>query len=506
LNKKTGYSLCFKNDGLTAMSVSRLEHGRWRIDDLDQSRAAGRASSSLARELGRKPERLTMMMPGNSVRTSLVSLPKLKKKEMNLAAAGWVAREEASTKDEWCVSWRQRKEGDREDQKNRKDVFLLYAPKEDVDKQMAGADAWGTTPTRLLPDYMILDQMFRRYHAEAASLEAWNIVFVGQEDHFLSVSTQASLLLTRPLSGDLSDGADAGEYLERLATEVDRSIFFARQTEYSPVIQRIIVCGDPDLARGLIEKLGKETTVSAEYWDVAECFEWEGRKLDSRLVLPAMAAALDIHNLSFNLLPESSRNFLGPLVRRRLALAVSTAAVAVVPILMAGGFVTANIQDRYLQRARLQLEQASTRADAAAEIYKAQRVLAAREQHITHFVASEQNYAGVLLHLAGLTPEQVIFKDLRLKESSDGRLVLFLSGESNSDTVASAQQSFLTFQKALKSSNLLAAAGEPRKLVISSKTDRGEDIKKVEFSMEYRVQVDSPDQAGEAAVAVLGAR
>ncbi len=506
MSKKNGSSLCLKNDGLLGVSVSRLDHGRWSIDKLEQSSEQSPSASALAQELGKSPDRLTMMVPGEAVRNSLISLPKLKKKELNQAVSGWVAREESTPLNEWRVSWREHQGRSGEGNTDRKDIFLIYSAKEEVDRQMAAAESWGSKPTRILPDYLILDAMFRRYHPDVENLEAWNIVFIGKEEHFLSVSTQGSLLLTRPLPGDLSEGSDAKEYLERLATEVDRSVFFARQTEFNPDIQRIIVCGDSELAQGLIEQLKEETAIPAEFWDVAGCFEWEGGTLDSRHLLPAMAAALDLKKVPFNLLPSQTRILLGARARKRFGLGVATAAIAVIPILVVGGYLTGAVQDRYLERARLQLDDAKVRADAAAEVYKAERVLSAKEEHIASFHGDEQDYAGILLHLADLTPNQVLYKDLRLRETNDGRLVLYLSGESNSETVGSAQQSFLVFQRALKRSRLLISVGEPRKLVISNKNDKGEDVKKVEFSMEFRVEPVTPDQGEVVAIASLDER
>ncbi len=485
---------------MTAMGVSRLSHGRWRIENLEQNQAVGGPSSTLARDLVKNPERLTMMVPGAEVRTSLISLPKLKKKEMGLAVTGWVAREESAAQDEWCVSWRERRDDSQADEKKTKDIFLLYAPREDVDQQLALTEFWGGKPQRMLPDYMILDTMFRRYHQQAKNLAAWNIVFLGKDEHFLCVSTPAGLLLTRPLPADLSDGSDVSEYHERLATEVDRSIFFARQTEFNPDIQGIIVCGDSELAHGLIEKLKEETSVPAEYWNLTDCFEWEGGEFNSQLILPAMAAALALKKSDFNLLPKQSRALLGPVARRHLVLAASTTAVTMVTILMVGGFITAKVQDRYLDRARRQLEQASGRAHEAAEIYKAQRVLMTKEDHMATFVQNDTDYASVLLHLANLTPGQIIYKDLRLKKTNDQQLVLYLSGESKADTVAQAQQSFLDFQGALKTSGMLVAVGEPRKLVISTKSIHGVAVKKVEFSMEYSVQLANSSPSAVASV------
>ncbi len=501
MNTKLGYSIRYGEKSMVAMGVSSLEHGRWRIENLEQNQTSAGPSSSLIKNMVNNPEGTIMLTSGSDARTALITLPKLKKKEMALAAAGWVAREESSAPDEYCVSWRERKGENKSENKDTKDVFLLYAPRADVDQHLAQVKVWGAKPQRMLPDFMILDGMFRQFHPQAQKLAAWNIVFVSKEDHFLCVSTQSSMLLTRPLQADLSDGTDAAEYYERLATEVDRSIFFARQTEFNPDIQGIVVCGDPEVAEGLIEHLKQETTISAEYWDLGSCFELESGKLEPQLLLPAMAAALALKKNPYNLLPEQPRVILGQDARRRLVLATTTAAVAMVPILLVGGLITSNVQNRYLDDAHRQLEISVVRADEAADVYKAQCVLLDKERHIAEFSENDADYAAVLLHLANLTPHQIIFQDLRLKEANDGQLVLFLSGESKADSVTEAQESFLEFQHALQASALLVAAGEPRKLLINTKHIKGVTVKKVEFSMEYQVHF---EPSSPAAIASLG--
>jgi len=304
----------------------------------------------------------------------------------------------------------------------------------------------------------------------------------------------------RALPADLSEGIDGEEYLQRLATEVDRSVFFARQTEFNPNVERIIVCGDATLAQGLVAHLKEETSVPAVYWDIAEMFESEGNQLSAKLMLPAMAAIMAGKKCRCNLLPKQPRILIGPVFQRRLLVAGSTAAAVVIPLLVVGGFLTSSIRDRYLERARLKLSQAQVKAEAAAEVYIAQRVLQDRERHILTLSENDQDYARVLLHLAALTPEEIVYKDLRLKETESGELVLLLSGESISRTVEVAQQSFLDFQAALNGSPILISTGEPGKLVIAAENAQGEKVKKVEFIMEYRVK---PENATENEVAVV---
>ncbi|MCP4292671.1 MAG: hypothetical protein GY780_12655 [bacterium] len=506
MSKKKGYSIRYSGDGFCAMTVSRQEKYRWRIEQLEQNKAEEGPSASLAKILDKNSDSLTMVVDGSEVTTSLVTLPKLKKKQMGLAAVGWVARTEATPADQWAVNWSERPRLEGAPGNEQSDVFLLYAQRSFVEQQQALPLKWGVSPNRMVPDFLALENMFRRYGPGHDELEAWNVVFVDGNNHFLCISTPSGLIMTRPLPEDLSNGADGDEYLARLATEVDRSIFFARQTEYNPNIQRIVVCGDSVLAQGLVERLKDETSVPAEFWDVSSLFDFEGGNLNSSLFLPAMAAVMATKPSKSNLLPKKSKSLFNPVVRRRLLVASSTAAAVVVPILAVGGFLTSSIQDQYLEKAHRHLDEAQILADEATQIYVAQKVLQAKEEHIRTAKENERDFAGVLLHLASLTPGEIIFKDLRLKENSSGELVLQLIGVSNSQQNQMAQQAFVDFQKALDDSEILKATGEPRKLVIAAETDEGKDIKKVEFSMEYRVDTQSAGHSKTQEVAVVAAR
>ncbi len=488
MSKKLGFSIRYQGDEMIAVGISSLEKSRWRVDHLEINQANVGPSTPLAKAMNKSSATFSMIASGDEINTSLVALPKLKKKQLGLAATGWVAREESTPADQWNVVWQEREHSNGNTKPDQTDVFLLYAPKKYIAAQIAQANNWNGAPSRLVPDFLVLESMFRKYGPGSDELAGWNVVFVSKEDHFLCVSTPSGLIMNRPLPADLSEGSDGGEYLDRLATEVDRSIFFARQTEFNPNVERIIVCGDTILAQGLVARLKEETSVPAVFWDIADMFESAGAKLDAKLMLPVMAAVMARNKCQCNLLPRKSRTLLGPVLQRRLVVAGTTAAAVVIPLLAVGGFLTSNIQDRYLDRARLQLQQAQVRADEAAQIYIAQRVLKAREEHIATINQNDQDFAQVLLHLAALTPGEIIFKDLRLREAGDGQLVLLLTGESISNTVEVAQQSFLDFQGALNSSQLLKSTGEPRKLIIAAENDQGVLVKKVEFSMEYQVK------------------
>ncbi len=490
LNKKMGYSIRYQGDQMIAVGVSRLEKARWRIENLEQNSAEAGPSDSLAKAIIKSKNTFTMMAEGEEVNSALISLPKLKKKQMKLAVNGWVAREESTPADQWSVVWNERQRTEETTEENKAQVFLLYATKKFIATEMARPKSWEGVPSRLMPDFLVLEAMYRNYGPGREDLEGWNIVFVSKDDHFLCVSTPSGLIMNRPLPADLSDGADDEEYYGRLATEVDRSIFFARQTEYNPNVQRIIVCGEPTLAQGLVAQLKEETSVPAVYWNISEMFENDGQPLAVNVMLPAMAAIMARRKCRCNLLPDQPKILIGPIFQKRIILAAVTAAAVIIPLLAVGGYITSNIQDRYLERAHQNLSQAQVRAEKAAEVYVAQRVLQAKEEHISTVGENDQDYAQVLLHLAALTPGEIVFKDLRLKQTSQGQLVLMLTGESIAKTVEVAQQSFLNFQTSLNESPLLLPTGEPRKLQIAAEKNQGVEVKKVEFIMEYQVKSD----------------
>lgn len=489
MSKKTAIGIHARTEAFAIVGVAPQEEGRWAIEILESGRMEEGPSGELRAQLGIKGRPLTLMPEGKEVRHALTSLPRLKKKELNLAVGGWVAREEGTSVEEWRVAWDERRRPDPDPE--RTDAFILYAPREKMDACADRLQQWGGAPTRLLPDYLIVEQMFRLHGPDHTDLEGWNLVFVTQQEQFLCVSTHAGMILTRELPADLTGGVDEAEHIERLATEVDRSMFFARQTEYNPRIDKVIVCGDPALATALVAKLEEETNVAVGFWDLADHFVTTNGALEGAFLLAAMAAALAPEKSSLNLLPGTGRTLLTPLVRRRLALAASTAALTLVPLLTVGGLLTGRIQDRYLRAAGDRLDGALERAEEAKAVYRAEKLLEDRRQHVLAAGENRQDFAGVLQHLAALTPAEVVFKDLRLREGPDGRPHIFLTGQSTSSLAAEAQQAFLTFQEALDGSEWLEGAGEPRKLVITVDDESGTQDKKVEFSLEYGIRANS---------------
>jgi len=500
LSKNTAYGIHKLGEDFHAVGVDPLQDGRWQITARETGRMATGPSGELRRAIGTKGTPLGLVLNGKEVRNALTSFPRLKRKELNQALRGWVAREEGTPVEEWRVAWTELKRPDPDPE--RTDVFLLYSQEKELEAIRQRVLSWGGRSSRMIPEYTVLDEMFRQHGTGLEDWQGWNLVFVTGQEQFLCVANHEGMILTRDLPADLSQGTNPDEHVERLATEVDRSLFFARQTEYNPRIDRVVVCGDPILAAALVTKLDAETSVPAELWDLNTLFTMSGGALDDRAILPAMAAVLATRKGGLNMMPEARGSLLSPVLRRRLALAAATVAWTLVPLLTVGGLVTGRIQDHYLDAAETRMHEALVRAEEAKGIYRAEKLLQDREKHIRAAQEFQRDYAGVLLHLAALTPEEIVFKDLRLRDGADGRPHLYLTGESSSDLVADAQQAFILFQGALNGSDLLAPVGEPRKLVISADREDGDSRQKVEFSMEYGMRPATPVSVEKTSVAL----
>ncbi|PID79491.1 hypothetical protein CSB20_10120 [bacterium DOLZORAL124_64_63] len=500
MRKKTAYGIQTRGDRYTAVGLVPEDDGRWRITTRETGTHAAGPGLDLRRAIGSKGTPLGLVLNRKTVRNALTSFPRLKRKELDKAVHGWVAREEGTPVADWQVAWTelQRPEPDPENT----DVFLLYCPKWELQAFQQRIAGWGGQISRIIPEFTVLDQMYRQYGSGRHDLQGWNLVYVTAQEQFLCVANHEGMILTRELPADLNEGGNRQEHIERLATEVDRSLFFARQTEYNPRIDRVVVCGEAGLAADLVALLNRDTSVPAELWDLNTLFTMPEGEWDETLILPAMAAVLASGKGGLNLQAGTGTGLLPPVLRRRLALAAVTAAWTLVPLLTVGGLVTSRIQDHYLDAAQVRMQEALVRAEEAKQVYQAEKLLEDKENHIRQAARFQRDYAGVLLHLASLTPDEIVFKDLRLGDGTDGEPRIYLTGESTSNLVEDAQQAFIAFQGALGGSPLLTPEGEPRKLVISAERQGGGMRKKVEFSMECGIRQGTAVPVEEPAVAL----
>ncbi|MBK8167091.1 MAG: hypothetical protein IPK64_14220 [bacterium] len=486
MKSRRGYGVQRQGTTRLVVEVGREARGRWTVGRFERVDDSQDPSPALARAMSRDPGGIAWLLDDTEARTSVLGLPPLKGRALERAVAGLIARGEGGTPDSWAIGCQllgPRPGGQAGGDARLHDVFVMYATRTIVDAQIAAATAWGTPPGIMLPAHLALDLLYRRHGPEHGEHEAWNLVFIGREASYLCISTREHLLLTRRLPQDLSHGADPAEYLGRLATEVERSIFFARQTERSPHVERIIVCGDHAIAPRLVERLQQQGLAPSLHWELESLFVW-GANAPAPDDLPVAAAALlACEGVPLNLLARRSGHALSAASRRRALVGAGAVGLAAVPLLLVGGLMTARIQGQYLDKARDRLAEAQARAGQAEAAYRAQRVLMAREERIVDYTAARPDLESVLRRVAILAPSSVVFKSLRMQEPETGQLRLQIEGESVAGTGTAAQSGFVEFLEALRASDFATLRGEPRTMHIKP-VDNQHGSERTVFSLE----------------------
>ncbi|HRX51941.1 MAG TPA: hypothetical protein P5571_11290 [Candidatus Krumholzibacteria bacterium] len=484
MRPSTTYGMRICDLGLCWLALERRDRLAWRLTERDRVPVEVLESKRLIRGLSKTLRKGAGVLPGSAVKTAVVRLPRLRGKELRAAALGWVAREEKLPAERLAVTWRVL--DDAEAGAETLNVFLAYALRDVVDAAMAQFGRVELEPELLLPDFMILDQCLRTLRPELNELSAWALVHLDQRDSFIGITMNGSPLLHRALPKDLSDGAEPEAYVGRLATEIHRSLSFARQTEQSPNIGGIFVSGDPALTDLLAAELRDSQPVPVTPWSLDAWVDTGGEVLPPRATVPMAAAILtSLKERPYNLLPERSAFYVPPARRMRLAVGATAAVAAALPLLTAGALLQETMSERRVESARRQLEMCRPAIDAAMDADRRYRLSLARED----VIATHGRHAGleqVLLDVARRTPPQISFESLELVPRGDG-LVLQLVGESADDRHAVAQQAFLDFVAALDACERLDRTPLPGRLVIDEVDAEHGVRKRVDFSLEYRV-------------------
>ena len=461
MSKQTGFCIRRDEHGLVGVSISTTGD-RWRVDELSRSAPDGQPSRELQSAMSKAITPVTWLLADDESGVSHLNMPKLRQKALQSAFAGSLSRDHGGKPDDWYLTSKSLSQVGGPSAQGNQPHVLYHTAKATADEVIGEARSWGANLERMLPSHLALDLFYRAHGPGRDDHAVWNLVFVGEQQQFLCVATRDSQLVIRNLPANLSTDEDGQEYLDRLVTEIERSAFFARQTEHSPEVQKIIVCGDPKVAAPLVGMLTESSPVPAVHWPVEEMFEWGLNEQQSDDLLVLAGAVLALGKSPFNLLPGKGRLHLSRKLKRQLIVGTAACVVAAVPLLMVGGMVTASIQENYLARAQHRLAEAQDRAHQAELAYDAQTLLLAREDRIRHFARRRPDFEDVLLRLAALTPVEVVFKDLQVREQLDGRFRLQIEGESRAATGVKAQGAFLEFLTALDDCDFLDRLGEPR--------------------------------------------
>lgn len=470
MKSKRGFSVHRQGGTRVAVEVRREGRGRWTVAQLERVPEGKSPTGSLGRTMGHEAGSVAWLLDDTEARTSVVSLPSLKGRALQRAAQGIVARAEGGVPETWAVSCQvlgpTRRAGTAAEGPKLHDVFILQAARSVVDAKLAEATSWGVQPGLMLPAHLAMDELYRRHGPERDEHESWNLVFIGREVSFLCISTRDHLLMTRRLPQDLSGGADPEEYLGRIATEIERSIYFAKQTENSPHVERIIVCGDHEVAPRVVARLGQQDLAPAIFWEIESLFVWGETTPQVDDLLAVAGAVLACEGSPHSLCTQHRHRAFSTAARRRLVIGAGAFGVTAVPLLLIGGLMASRIQTEYLEKTRGRLLETQARAEQAEEIYRAQRILLARENRIATFTAARPDLESVLHQLAALTPPTVVFKSMHVQEADSGVFVLQLEGESPADRGADAQSAFVDFLAALRGCDFATMEGEPRRMHI----------------------------------------
>jgi hypothetical protein len=458
----------------------------YRILWCEETRLDDPLSSRAQRELSGQFGGVCQVLPADDVHHFIVPLPAMAPKLRAAAIRGVVVREKGGEPRDWVTTFTElpTREGSR---RGTRQDFSTYGIRTDVVRRhLERARGLGVRPTVALPPFGLLDDLYRKHRAPDPAVRGWNLVHVGRTARFLCVGEPGGLLFWRPLPEDLSRGAELLEYVDRLATEVERSNFFAQQAERSVHVDQVVVCGDAELADALVARLA-ERHFAAVRWRPEDLFAWPDDRPRPELVL-ALTGAVAALGGGGNLLPSDARPDRGRAVRRHVRLVVQASVGAAVPLLLGAALLTEHVQRESLREMAQQENDLLGRAQATATAYLQNRALVAREANLTRLDDAGADLEGLLRDVASLAPSAVVFQDLTLRRDPEGRYHLILSGESRGYDGLDAHEVYLAFHGGLSACPRLREVGEPSQLELAADDEDGGSGSRVSFTLEYVVE------------------
>ncbi|MBU8870727.1 MAG: hypothetical protein KOO60_07675 [Gemmatimonadales bacterium] len=489
-NSTKSSSLILTPDGGILLGI---EKGNSRPFRLLWSRSFSKKSplpGSFLRGISGLTSKTAMLLSSDSVSTLQATLPPLNQTETRLALLGSIAQEENNSGVKWALDyhiWPPRRE--RRSTEGKRDISVAYARHDFLQRETEKAHSIGIRPTVMVPGYIALDSLYRQSLPETERRNhVWNLVYLGRDERFLCVGDSGGLLFTRSLPHDLSEGSESEEYFHQLATQVERSNFYARQAERSLVVEKIILCGEPQLVHLLAGKLAEQEGPPSEIWHPQGMFEQDKEDLPADSILPLAVAVTALGKGLFNLALEKSRTRILREVRNRVLTTTGILAVLIVPLLLMGEFWTLAAQKTVLEDGRQQLSLAQGRAESAAVAYLRDRTLQSRRQNIRDFGLDRPAFGDLLRNLGNKAPSKVKFKDITLTRGSPGDYRLFIEGTANGRSSEHAQGTFMCFTDSLNNYSILLGGRAPQSLVIDGQERDGEGKSRVEFALEYKVK------------------
>lgn len=485
MKKRSAASLQFRPDGVTAIRITTDASPPYRIQWCEEPRLGDPLSSRAQREMSGQFGGVCQVLPSDDVHHLIVPLPPMAPKLRTAAIRGVVVREKGGEVRGWETAFTALPAHEGARRGARQDFSTYGIRTEVVRRHLERARGLGVQPTLALPAYGMLDDLYRKHRMVDPAVRGWNLVYLGRSARFLCVGEPEGMLFSRPLPEDLSRGAEPSEYIDRLATEVERSNFFAQQAERSLRVDQVVVCGDSDLADGLAERLAQRQ-FAVTRWRPEDLFAWPDDHPRPDLVLTLTGAVAALGSAS-NLLPADARPDRGRSVRRHVQNVVQLGFGAAVPLLLGAALLTEHVQRDTLRELAARESDLLGRAQATATAYLQNRALVAREANLDRVDDADADLEGLLRDVACLAPAAVSFQDLTLRRDPDGTYHLLLCGESRGYDGLNAHEVYLVFHAGLDAYPHLRAVGEPSHLELAAGDEAGAGGSRVSFALEYVV-------------------
>ncbi len=484
---RNAYSIAFRNDKPMAAKLSTDGKGSTKVHWLAEDTLVEQHLS----ELAKGGKHCALVLSPDEANLVQTRLPALKGKELEAAINGIALRQKGAGEAGWARSFMLRKVDKPSDGPLGQLAYtLLLADQAKLDLLRDACDKQDVNPRVVVPSPIALEAMLRAEHIQKPEGEwqSWSLVYLGEEDMFLVIGDMAGPLLYRGLPADLSDGEDKEEYIKRLVMEIERSSFFAKQSDQSFTVESIHVCGDPNLVEPLVEELKNKASIPIAHWHPQDDFEYDG---DAELwrMLPLLAGALiDSGVLPLNLYVKRDSEGTGNALKAYGIAAAGALLIFSAPLLLGGSLLTRGIQESVINRQSDQLEIARDDAREAAELYLIEKSLVSREERIALSGGGSIPLGDVIRDVASRLPDHVRLVDLTLSQIREGHYRLYLTGEAIGRSSEEAQAEYIRFRDSLSRSSLIAGDEDPSYMRLHPGSSQGVFESKVSFSIEYSIK------------------
>ncbi len=481
-SRRHAYGLLFEGDSFLAASVDR-ESGEipYRVHWLSSMPVEGITASKPWRELHKQLKQVMLALPSENATLVQADLPSLKGDEIRLGLLGLVNKLKGGSPANWQLSYERRNDDD-----SGRSVYTgLALEQASLAPFVAPFDGLGVRPRQALPSMLILDQLLRSQLSGEDNPSAWNLVYIGKEEQQLVIGDPWGPRLMRSLPHDLSEGSEPEEYVERLSTEIERSNFFAQQGETSTRVNRVLICGDPNIVEPLVAKLATVETLTVQWWRPERLFAVDEGVAAWDALMPLAAAAVAMDHPTLNIMPVPADQDPSRRLRRQVLGAMAVVCLALLPLLGGGGHSTLRVQGRTMESQSSQIDEARILADETARSYLLDQSLLARQTCIESKDPRRADLAGLLRDLSTRIPEKAHLTAIELKQDYEGQYWLELKGECIGESAENAQAEFLKLHDAMSESSTLTAKAEPVHLQIVG-DDNGGAL--VTFTLQYALQ------------------